>query len=110
MKAYVEKVIFSWWWVVLFILLCYMSYEQGIRSRNMDFAKLSIQLTELQEQQKVALAFQEDLRLQINSQSDPDWIELTLMKGLGLVPEGQVKVYFKGSDIPQISNNPVPTL
>ena len=36
----------------------------------------------------------EDLKLQINSQKDPAWIELTLMKGLGLVPEGQLKVYF----------------
>lgn len=32
--------------------------------------------------------------LEINSQSDPAWVELMLMKNLGLVPEGQIKVFF----------------
>jgi hypothetical protein len=34
--------------------------------------------------------------LQINSQSDLAWIELTLMKGLGVAPEDSQKVYFFG--------------
>ncbi|MCE2983850.1 MAG: hypothetical protein LW832_09830 [Parachlamydia sp.] len=49
----------------------------------------------LQKEKRTALKRQEDLQLQINSQSDPAWIELTLMKGLGLVPEGEQKVYFQ---------------
>lgn len=82
------------WWVYVFILLCYMLYEQGLRSRNHDFNKLSAQLETLQKEKKELLAKQEELLLQINSQSDPAWVELTLMKGLGLSPEGASKYYF----------------
>ena len=82
------------WWVYLFILFCYMLYEQGLRTRNRDFNKLKPQLEILQLEKKELLAKQEDLLLQINSQSDPAWVELTLMKGLGLIPEGAAKFYF----------------
>ncbi len=37
----------------------------------------------------------EELLLQINSQRDPAWLEMVLKRNLGVVPEGQVKVYFK---------------
>ena len=74
-----------------------MFYEQGLRKRDMNYKKLSAQLEEFQQQKKNALAVQEDLLLQINSQSDPEWVELTLMKGLGLVPEGYYKVYFSNT-------------
>lgn len=37
----------------------------------------------------------EELALQIQSQKDPEWIEMVLKKRLGVVPEGQMKVYFK---------------
>lgn len=90
----IEKVIFQHWWVIFFFLFCYMSYEQGLRGRNREYAKLHQQLTALQEEKKEALALQEDLHLQVKSQNDPAWIELTLMKELGVVPENQTKVYF----------------
>lgn len=90
-----QQVIVKSWWVILFMLLCYMFYEQGMRKRDFDYTRLYSQLEELKEQKKRALAVQDDLLLQINSQSDPDWVELTLMKGLGLVPEGYIKAYFK---------------
>ncbi len=40
------------------------------------------------------LELQQCLEQQINSQSDLAWLELTLMKGLGLVPENDQKVFF----------------
>lgn len=83
------------WGVILFALICYMLFEQGMRKRNGDYDLLSQQLSVLQKEKQKALALQEDLLLQINSQSDPAWVELTLMKGLGMVPEGQTKYYFK---------------
>lgn len=83
------------WWVFLFMIFCFFCYEQAARHLGNDFNKLHQQLETLQTAMQNSLALQEDLRLQINSQSDPAWIELTLMKGLGLVPEGQIKVYFK---------------
>lgn len=82
------------WWVIFFILICYFCYEQGLAGRNKEFAKLDHQYLNLLNEKEKALALQENLRLQINSQSDPEWVELVLMKGLGLVPEGQIKVLF----------------
>ena len=83
------------WWVVAFLLCCYVFYERGMLQRDADYSKLLRQYKELQIEEKKALARRQDLLLQINSQSDPAWVELTLMKGLGLVPEGQTKVMFK---------------
>lgn len=37
---------------------------------------------------------QEELKWTIASFDDPAWIELTLMRCLGLVPEGEIKVHF----------------
>jgi hypothetical protein len=92
--ALIQKFLIQSWWVILFTWLCYMCYEQGLRKRNADFQKLEKVLAVLKMKRQSALAVQEDLILQMNSQSDPDWVELTLMKGLGLVPEGQKKIYF----------------
>lgn len=86
------------WWVVLFILTCYMFYEQGLKKRDLDYDKLHLQLVDLQQQKKEALSLREDLILQVNSQSDPAWVELVLMKGLGLIPEGQTKVFFTNKE------------
>lgn len=90
----VIEALFRSWWVILFMLGCYFSYEQGLQKKDRDFAKLQLQYADLQKKKKLLLTIQEDLNRQINSQSDPAWVELTLMKGLGLVPEGQVKVLF----------------
>jgi len=89
-----EKLFLHSWWVILFVLLCYMFYEQGQKKRSEDYISLSNQLKELNHEKEKAVALQKKLLLQINSQSDPAWIELSLMKGLGLVPEGKEKVYF----------------
>lgn len=90
----VEEVFIRSWWVIIFILGCYLSYEQGLQKKDHDFAKLQMQYAELQKKKKMLLSQQEGFRRQLNSQSDPAWVELVLMKGLGLVPEGQTKVLF----------------
>ena len=82
------------WWVVLFILCCYFGYEQGLLKKDHDFAMLQTQYDDLLQKNLQAKAHQEDLLRQINSQSDPAYVELILMKGLGLAPEGQTKVLF----------------
>ncbi len=95
LKSQLPHRIFKSWWVILFVLFCFMLYEQGIRQVNGQYKFLKKQLDALENEKEDALAKQNDLLLQINSHSDPAWIELTLMKGLGLVPEGQTKIYFK---------------
>ena len=70
-------------------------YERGIRALNENGRQLIDKLEELQNEKNNLLKLQEELQLQINSQNDPEWIELTLMKNLGLVPEGQYKIYIQ---------------
>lgn len=49
---------------------------------------------ELSFEKKIALKEQKKLHKILNSQCDPAYIELALKKRLGVVPEGQTKVYF----------------
>lgn len=82
------------WWLILFVVACYAFYERGLREYTNDFSKLQHQYLDLQKEKALASSQQENLTLQINSQSDPDWVELTLIKDLGVVAEGQTKVLF----------------
>lgn len=90
----IEEVFIRSWWVILFTLICYLCYEQALQKKEHDFAKLQSQYLELHKKKKVLQIQQEDFNRQLNSQNDPAWVELVLMKGLGLVPEGQTKVFF----------------
>ena len=49
----------------------------------------------LEQQRDLACLEKQELELLIKSYSDPAWLEMVLMKGLGMVPKGQIKVYFK---------------
>lgn len=89
-----EEVILKSWWTILFILLCFFAYDQTIKRRNREELKLRVKFEELSQNKKEALALQEELKGQIASQGDEDWIEMTLMRCMGLVPEGQKKVHF----------------
>jgi hypothetical protein len=82
------------WWVFFFALLCFFCYEQGVKVWNVQFKTLSKRLDDLRTDKEVALRLQDELSSQIESQNEVEWIELTLMNKLGLVPEGQKKVYF----------------
>lgn len=89
-----EEAFASLWWVGLIILACYFFYEQGLIKKDHDFKMLQSQYQSLIRQKESLATQHEALVRQINSQSDPAWVELTLMNGLGLVPEGQTKVLF----------------
>ncbi|GEM_PF-869060 len=82
-------------WVALFIAACVFIYLNSGGKKNEVIATLESHLKHLQMEKTLLLQENEDLLLQVNSQSDPAWIQLTLKKGLGLVPEGQQKVYFR---------------
>ena len=77
-----ESFIMHSWWVVVFMLACYFCYEQGQKKRDLDFAKLSLQYKLLQDEYKNAIIQRDNLLMQINSQNDPEWVEMTLMKVL----------------------------
>jgi hypothetical protein len=89
-----EEIFLRSWWVVLFGLLCLMLYEQGQKHRIVFFEELNVKFLELQRERENAEKLNRELMLHINSQSDPAFVELTLMKILGVISERQVKIYF----------------
>lgn len=93
-KKCIEIIFIRSWWVILFSLLCLLVYEHGLKQREGQYQQLSDHLKLLRLEKIDALKKQQNLQRQVNSQSDLAWVELTLMKGLGLTPEDQQKVYF----------------
>lgn len=79
------------------MLVCAIFYEKGLKGREDNYQQLKEQLISLQHEKQKGLELQQNLQQQINSQSDMAWLELTLMKGLGLVPENEQKVFFDRS-------------
>jgi hypothetical protein len=86
------------WWVIACLMISYFLYSHGVHKKRESLSELEQRLTALHHEKKTAIETQEELKKQVRSQEDPAWIELTLMKGLGLVPDGQRKVYFKKSE------------
>lgn len=95
-RSTIEEVSFfrKYWWVIAFCLLSYITYDQVMKSRGRDLAEVEHQIHLLQGEKQLVMNEKEDLLLKINSQSDPAWIELMLMKELGVVPDGHLKVHF----------------
>ncbi len=83
------------WWFFLFIILCLFSYNQAIQKKKEEIAFLEKKRTLIEKEKETLLEQKEDLMDRIASKDDPDWIEQVLMKKLGVVPKGYMKVYFK---------------
>jgi len=83
------------WWVILFILICIIGYDMGIKKRKIAIIEMKTKYNNLLAQRNQATTRKEDLSLKLASQSDPSWIEQVLMKELGVVPENKIKVHFK---------------
>lgn len=83
------------WWMALFCLSAFWVYGDAIQKKQVTHQGLQKQWTDLLAQKDRLKKQQEDLALQVSSQNDPEWIQMTLMRELGLVPEGQMKVFFQ---------------
>lgn len=92
----IRSFIVDWWWVILFLFVSFFTYEQIKKDIHHEYLALNNRLSQLQVQKEKALETQAELKSYIHSQTDPEWIKLTLKKRLGVVPEGEVKVHFKG--------------
>lgn len=93
-KEEVQPTLKSWFWIAILASIClgyqwHMSHKQ-----NATFTSLHHRIAELEEQKAFALQKQEELKLEIHSEQDPTYIEMMLMKNLGLMPNGAKKVYF----------------
>lgn len=82
-------------WIIPLLLITAIVYEQGVKKISNEMEGLLQTKKEIFIFREAALARKESLEHQIMSQSDPRWITLTLIRVLGVVPEGQTKVYFK---------------
>lgn len=85
---------FRCWWTILLLLFCYGFYLHAMQKKKELYCLLEEKVNLLENQLVLAKEMREDLLLQMNSQSDPNWIEILLKKHLGMVPLGQTKVYF----------------
>lgn len=81
--------------VFLFLVCLSFFYFRGMHNKEMLYQELLTKRAALQEQRDLASIEKQELELLMRSYSDPDSLEMVLMKGLGMVPKGQVKVYFK---------------
>lgn len=84
-----------YWWVVLVIALSYGCYLHGMYKKQSEEKRLFEIIASLENEKIAATIKSEDLKLKMRSLSDPETIQLILMKCLGVVPEGQTKVYFR---------------
>jgi len=85
----------SLWWFFLCMIFSCTIYFPAMRRKNLYYRNLLERFETLKKEKENALLEQEELLLQVNSQKEPAWVEMVLKRNLGVVPEGQIKVYFK---------------
>ncbi len=83
------------WWVIAFILMAGAIYIQAIHKKNRLVATLQERVDTLSRSKMDAMEKKEELILRINSQNDPDFVELVLKEKLGVTAEGELKVVFQ---------------
>lgn len=83
------------WWVVAFCLITGLTHFHFMKEKKKALYLLSTRLEQMEGACLAALEKKEDLQLRIASQNDPAWIEMVLIRDLGVVPEGFLKVHFK---------------
>ena len=85
------------WWVWVFAILAFSVYEQAAMKLEKEISTLDKEISSLEDRITEQVVRQEYLKLQQESFNDPAWIELSLIRSLGVVPEGYTKVYYKES-------------
>lgn len=83
------------WWVFLFCGLAGLTYFHFFKEKRGAISVLRTRLEQMQGEKLQALEKREELELCLASQNDPAWIEMVLIRDLGVVPEGFLKVHFK---------------
>ena len=94
MKKIYQIFISKSWWVILIVFSCYIWYGGAIKRKNRAISKIENCIANLEKDKLDIKKKKKNLILRVNSQSDPEWIEMVLMKKLGVVPEGKVKIHF----------------
>lgn len=69
--------------------------ERSLHSVRMEKRALKVKLSDLKRAKESEEALHQSLSLKLKSQSDPAYVEMVLIRELGLLPEGQRLVLFK---------------
>lgn len=89
---FLEWTTFKFWGVVAFTLVAFAVYERASKITYAEIDTFTQQLNHLKARQHVAYLEEQELQDQLNSLNDPAWIEMTLIRELGLVPQHHSKV------------------
>jgi len=82
-------------WFVCLLGLGGVLYAAAMQHKASTYEEMALVLRTLEARKEATLQAHDDLVSQIHSQSDPAWVEMTLKRNLGMVSEGQIKVYFE---------------
>jgi hypothetical protein len=93
-SSYLKAFCIRSWWVIVFSTLSVAFYFQAAHGRTTIFSDLTSRMQEMEREKFIVSQDQDELALQLQSETDPAWVEMLLMKELGVVPEGWTKVRF----------------
>lgn len=83
---------------IFFLCLSLLFFYYELQKKNGEIHQQRVEIERLGNEREVAQKTNEELSLIVNSQNDPEWVELVLLKELGLVPEGKIKVHFTNQE------------
>lgn len=82
-------------WFFLGLGLLSVFHFHFVKAKEKELFEFRSKVKAMEGKMRFAMEAQEELNLRIASQNDPGWIEQVLMRDLGVVPEGYIKVHFK---------------
>jgi hypothetical protein len=83
------------WSVFAFVVMAIAVYAQAIHKKNRLEQKLQEKVEALKIAREEGEKHKEELLLRLQSQEDPEWVELVLKEKLGVTGEGELKVVFE---------------
>ena len=93
-KKVLDELLLRSWWVYAFIIVNVVVFGVAIKQADHKYLKLKKTYHDLNQNKQLLKKSKERLSFQINSLEDQKSVELILKKELGLVSDGQTKVYF----------------
>jgi hypothetical protein len=91
----IPSVFKQWWWVAFFSISSTLLYTVAYGEKKQIYSELACKLGEMRHEKGLLEEMKNDYLLKIASQEDPAWIEMMLMRDLGVVPDGWLKVHFQ---------------
>ncbi len=83
-----DVIILRSWWVILVLLCSLFFFDYAYQEQRFQEDRLLIKQHILTQRIYELQQHNRQLSDELNSQSDPQWIELLLMRDLGMVPKG----------------------